>query len=547
MPPSVTLERIAFEQFVVDRADERVLGPAGPLKLGNKAFRVLLALVDDAGRLVTKDALLSSVWDGTIVTEASLTSAVRELRRALGDDSRTPRFIESVYGRGYRFIAPLREAPQAAPGFGAGRASSRPTAGAAMPLTEGRPPLVLVSEFRDEAVREHHPYFAAELREEVLSGLARFREILLVADDRPEDQAARAHADEPGYQLTATLLPEGDGIKVIARARRLSDSRILWGETMSLAAIGMAGGVEKIVRRIAGAALPAVDEDLSVGLPHEPDDVYNRYLMAKRRSFAAQTFDEARAAADALEVVIADRPGFALAYPPLARLYNTDFAYTALGSSGAAERARALQLAKDGLAADRGNVHAFTVLGFCHLWHDQRGQARHCFEQALALNPYNPVRLEECATGWMYLGDLARARDLMDQAAALNPIPGDGLREDSGRLRMIEGDYERAHADLEAVLAGTIFADLYLGVCEVNLVIPGGEPRLRRWRDRVERCWHGESSPSNADIMAWIQRHHPLHPDTSAGFFGAIERALEWISATPALQDPVRARPPGHA
>ena len=533
-------ESVAFGAFVLDRRDERLVGPDGPVKIGNKAYRVLLALIEEEGRLVTKDALLSSVWDGTIVTEASLTSAVRELRRALGDQSRTPQYIESVYGRGYRFVAPLSAAT--APPRPAPAAPIRPAA-----QDEGRPPLVLVSAFRDEAVREHHPYFAAELREEVLSGLARFREIQLVADDRPEEVAAQAHGSATGYQLTATLLPDGAGVKVIARARRLSDARILWAETMALADTGMAGGVEKIVRRIAGAAIPALDEDLYVGLPHEPDDVYNRYLVAKRRSFAAQSFQEARAAAEALEKVIAERPGFALAYPPLARLYNTDYGYTALDSSGPAERGRALQLAKDGLAADRGNVHAFTVLGFCHLWHDQRGQARHCFEQALALNPYNPVRLEECATGWMYLGDLARARSLMDQAAALNPIPGDALNEDAGRLRMIEGDYEGARIDLEAVLAGTIWADLYLGVCELNCGVPEAEARLRRWRERVERCWHDGSRPTQPTIMAWVRRHHPLPEDTGGRFFDAIDRALEWVRLAPSSSPEDPARPPGRA
>src|SRR6187455_1138187 len=79
---------LAFGDFVIDRADERVLGPDGPLRLGHKAYRVLLALAEQDGRLLTKDALFSSVWDGTIVSESSLTSAIRELRRALGDESR---------------------------------------------------------------------------------------------------------------------------------------------------------------------------------------------------------------------------------------------------------------------------------------------------------------------------------------------------------------------------------------------------------------------------------------------------------------------------
>ena len=94
-----------FDRYSIDCRDERLIGPHGPIRIGNKAFQVLLRLVEEGGRLVTKDSLMSSVWDGTIVSEFSLTSAIKELRRALDDDARQPRFIQSVYGRGYRFLS----------------------------------------------------------------------------------------------------------------------------------------------------------------------------------------------------------------------------------------------------------------------------------------------------------------------------------------------------------------------------------------------------------------------------------------------------------
>jgi DNA-binding winged helix-turn-helix (wHTH) protein/Flp pilus assembly protein TadD len=531
MPSDNDLEtNLALGDFVIDRADERVLGPDGPLKLGNKAYRVLLSLAEQHGKLLTKDALFSTVWDGTIVSESALTSAIKELRRALGDESRTPRYIESVYGRGYRLLTPVRPIDGTGDRAPAPEAAAAPKSRAPAGGGEGRPPVVLVSAFHDEAVRDRSPWSAAELREEVLSGLSRFREIQLVADARPEEDAAETRRHERGYSLTATLLPDGDGVKVVARAKRLADGRVIWGETMSLADTGTAGGVERIVRRIAGAALPAVDDDLFLGLPSEPDDFYDRYLIAKRLSMTARgfdrSFDEAKAAADALEAVIAERPGFALAYPPLVRLYNTDFGYTALGASGAAERDRALKLAKSGLAADRGNVHSHTVLGFCYLWHGEQDLARRCFEQAQTLNPYNPVRLEECATGWMFMGDAARARALMDTAFELNPIPDDDVQEDLGRLRLMEGDPEGARDALESVLGESIWAALLLAISELRLDPEIGRQRLAQWRQRVEAKWHRRPAPSAAEIAAWIRRHHPFPPELGDRFFEGVEEAL---------------------
>src|SRR5262245_57540959 len=113
-----------FETFRLDVLDERLWEHEKSVRLGNKALAVLQRLVSQPGELVTKDDLLSVAWPDTAVCEAVLTTAMRELRRALGDHARVPRFIETVHGRGYRFIASVTETsvpalpgkPTAAPG-----------------------------------------------------------------------------------------------------------------------------------------------------------------------------------------------------------------------------------------------------------------------------------------------------------------------------------------------------------------------------------------------------------------------------------------------
>src|SRR5262245_31092808 len=78
---------------------------AQTLRLTPKVFAVLQLLVEQAGRLVTKSALLDAVWPDTTVSDAAaLTVCIGALRRELGDDPRAPRFIETVSRRGYRFI-----------------------------------------------------------------------------------------------------------------------------------------------------------------------------------------------------------------------------------------------------------------------------------------------------------------------------------------------------------------------------------------------------------------------------------------------------------
>ncbi len=95
------------ESYQLDVHEERLWHGNEVIELNHKAFAVLHELVRLAGQLVFKDDLLDAVWPDMSVSEGVLTTAIRELRRAFGDQVRTPQFIETVYGRGYRFIAPV--------------------------------------------------------------------------------------------------------------------------------------------------------------------------------------------------------------------------------------------------------------------------------------------------------------------------------------------------------------------------------------------------------------------------------------------------------
>ncbi len=103
--------RISFPPFVLDAADARLYRGSDVIRLRGKSLGVLEYLAQRPGQLVTKDELLAALWPETYVTEAALAGCVRELRHALGDSRGEPRFIETVYGRGYRFIAGSHPSP----------------------------------------------------------------------------------------------------------------------------------------------------------------------------------------------------------------------------------------------------------------------------------------------------------------------------------------------------------------------------------------------------------------------------------------------------
>lgn len=115
MKPDANRSTYRFAGFVLDAGD-RILAnaPGGErIELGSRYFDALLLLVEGAGRIVRKEDFMDRVWRGVPVTDEALTQAIRNLRRALGDEASNPRFIETVPKHGYRFVAQVERVGQA--------------------------------------------------------------------------------------------------------------------------------------------------------------------------------------------------------------------------------------------------------------------------------------------------------------------------------------------------------------------------------------------------------------------------------------------------
>src|SRR5262245_12402327 len=100
--------RVRFDRFEFDTKTARLWAGDQEVRLTPKAANVLAVLVAQAGEPVSKEALFATVWPDTVVTDDSLTTCIAELRRALDDDAKQPRFIETRHRRGYRFALPVQ-------------------------------------------------------------------------------------------------------------------------------------------------------------------------------------------------------------------------------------------------------------------------------------------------------------------------------------------------------------------------------------------------------------------------------------------------------
>ena len=107
--PSVA--RLHFGRFELDEPEARLTCAGEPVALPPKPFAVLCALARKPGRLVTKSDLLDAVWGHQFVSESVLKTTISDVRAALHDDAKQPRYVETISRRGYRFIASTTETP----------------------------------------------------------------------------------------------------------------------------------------------------------------------------------------------------------------------------------------------------------------------------------------------------------------------------------------------------------------------------------------------------------------------------------------------------
>ena len=122
---------MVFDRFAFDSERRELLDGTKPVHLGPKAFRLLEILIASRPRALRKRQLYESIWENTFVDESNLAGLVNELRTALGDRARKPRFIRTVHGFGYAFCGePKSENPPS-------RAGSVVFRGREFPLQEG--------------------------------------------------------------------------------------------------------------------------------------------------------------------------------------------------------------------------------------------------------------------------------------------------------------------------------------------------------------------------------------------------------------------------
>lgn len=104
-------KKIRFDDFELDYGRFQLSRTGRPVRLESLPLQLLMFLVDNRGQLVTREQISSELWskDVFVDVEQGINTAIRKIRRALLDDAGEPQYLQTVVGRGYRFVAPMAE------------------------------------------------------------------------------------------------------------------------------------------------------------------------------------------------------------------------------------------------------------------------------------------------------------------------------------------------------------------------------------------------------------------------------------------------------
>jgi TolB-like protein/DNA-binding winged helix-turn-helix (wHTH) protein/Tfp pilus assembly protein PilF len=453
-----------FADYEASERELRLTRAGETLALEPKALRVLLYLLHNPGRLVTKDELLNAVWGDTAVTENSLTRVVALLRKVLDDDIREPRFISTVPTAGYRFITQVavsgngNQASAATIEHGEITAEKLSVADIARGprnwqtrkwLLAGAGSLLVLAAvasymlIRSSSSRPQAPkitslavlpltnlsgdpaqqYFADGMTEEVIERLSMIRGLRVISrtsvmqfrNTQPSvpEIAKMLHVD--GI-VEGSVMREGNHVRVHAQLIQGATDQHIWSESYDRDlrdTLGLESEVAQAIARKVEVTVTGEERARLAGSRVVAPDVYESYLKGRGAAARANSRAKFEKSVTYFEEAIRKDPTFAPAYVGLASAYE-DLGTVQVGAVPPGDaRQRVIDAVRKALELDPGIAQAHAQLARVYMQRWQWRDAEAEFRRAVELNPNDA----EAIGG---LGEWLKLQGRMDEALAMS-------------------------------------------------------------------------------------------------------------------------------
>jgi TolB-like protein/Tfp pilus assembly protein PilF len=399
---------VATANYRLDLGDERLWNGDQPVQISNKAFQLLRLFVDNPNRLLTKDHILEGVWRDVCVSEGLIKEYVHDLRQALGDDPRHPRFIETVHGRGYRFLGGVEESQTA---VGA-TAPSKPRT---------RPPALAVLPFTNLTGEERWARFCRGLSDDLIIDLARYPDFMVIANGavlaQPTDSPDICNIGRElaaGYVLNGSVQASCSRLRINVKLIETGNGNHLWTDQYERE-LGEVFAIQSdIIAHVAsavggfGGQIPHVERQRLGRKPPGDLQAYELYLLGHE----------------------------------LESRFEKD------------STLQAFELARRAVELDPDYARAWLVLAWTcwqiklEKWADDPQRywdlEREAFVKAAALDPLDPFAILELAVVRASEADISGARDAIERALDLGRNQADLLFVASNSIAMVLDEPVRA-------------------------------------------------------------------------------------------------------
>jgi len=499
--------RFKIDDWTVDPDLGRVFNDKNEeTRLEPKAMEVLVYLAKRAGEAVTRQELEGNVWSGTVVSYEALSVTINKIRKALGDTSRKPRYIETLSKRGYRLIAPvihesvsnetqivvpnnerstgtrsrarafvalLAVALVAVLGYAVYRigGNTRP----ALPDYISKADIsIAVLPFANSSGNADQDYIANGITEDVITDLSRLSRLLVISRSSVLGYAgtnvtAETVGRELGvrYVLTGDIRRSGDHIRITTQLTDAASNVQVWADRFDKPTAELISVQDEITRKIVAALVIRLSDEEQIALKRRYTDNLEAhdFYMRGRALYGSITKEGNNLARKMFERAIELDPKFARAYGALALTYVDDYRRK-WGGDTLASAERALEIARKAVSIDKDEAIGHWVLGYVYLYGKKQPEAAiKSGEQALILYPSFADAYALLGSASSFLGRSDDGIRLTRFAMRLNPKSSVVYYSNLGRDYYFKGEFDEAIKNLKEAISGNynyLNAHLYL-------------------------------------------------------------------------------------
>jgi TolB-like protein/cytochrome c-type biogenesis protein CcmH/NrfG len=521
---------LSFGKYEIDVERRELRRARVPVHVEPQVFDLLVYLVQNRERVVSKDDLIASVWAGRIVSDSTLTSRINAARKAVGDSGAEQKLIRTIPRKGLRFVGTvLTQADDVEPACAGGAPpdETREPARPALPLPDR--PAIAVLPFINMSGDPEQEYFSDGISEDIITALSKLRWFFVIARNSSFIYKGKAvHmkqvAEELGvrYVVEGSVRKGGDRVRITAQLNDVATGGHIWAERYDRGLADVFAVQDEITEAIVAAIEPQLYAAESFRAQRKPPDSLDAWDLVMRAlsHYWRVTRQDNVVAQALLEKAIAIDPNYGQALGVLATSHT--FSAHMGWEDMAASAPIAEQAALAAIRADSEDPWAHYALGCVYLFARRFDDSLAEFELALRLNPnfslaqgYYGLTLSYC--GRWEEGDLAARRALRlsprDPCSAIyygiaayaqfvgrNYDEAMRLSREGTRQR---GDFVGAHRVLAASAAMAGQAEIAAAALQ----------ELRRAQPNISLAWIASQMPIKQDA----DREHYLEAFRRAG------------------------------